>query len=203
METPGIQGCIPTHMLVVQPATYCNLACRYCYLPTTNERQRMRLETVAAIGRFLRHVDVAENPLPVVWHAGEPLIAGADFYEAAFQILADTDGCPPLQHMIQTNATLINERWCQLFSEWSVHVGVSIDGPAYLHDAERRDRHGRGTHSRSLAGLRKLQQHDLSPSVIAVLTRRSLDHADNIWAFLIDNGIRSVGFNVEEAEGKK
>src|SRR6266511_3854013 len=199
--TPEIQGFVPTHMLVVQPATYCNIACRYCYLTTTNERRRMRLETVAAIGRFLRDVEVAENPLPVVWHAGEPLIARPDFYEAAFQTLADTDGCPPLQHMIQTNGTLIDDRWCQLFSKWRVHIGVSIDGPADLHDAERRDRHGGGTHSRSLAGLRKLQQHDLSPTVIAVLTRRSLDHPDDIWAFLVDNCIRSVGFNVEEVEG--
>jgi uncharacterized protein len=201
IETRAIQGCIPTHMLVVQPATYCNLACTYCYLPTTNERRQMRLDTVAAIGRFLRDVKVAEDPLPVVWHAGEPLIAREDFYEAAFQILADTDGCPPLQHKIQTNATLINDRWCQLFSKWRVHIGVSIDGPADLHDAERRDRRGRGTHSRSLAGLRQLQRHGLSPAVIAVLTRRSLDHPDDMWAFLVDNGVRSVGFNVVEIEG--
>jgi uncharacterized protein len=161
----------------------------------------MQFETVAAIGRFLRHVDVAEEPLPVAWHAGEPLIARADFYKTAFQILADTDGCPPLKHMIQTNGTLINDRWCQLFSEWQVHIGVSIDGPAHLHDAQRRDRQGLGTHARALAGIRKLQQHGISPAVITVLTRRSLDHPDDIWSFLVDNGIRSVGFNVEETDG--
>lgn len=82
-----------------------------------------------------------------------------------------------------------------------VQIGVSIDGPRDLHDAERRDRHGRGSHSRSLTGLRKLQQHGLSPTVIAVLTRRSLDRPDDIWNFLMDIGVRSVGFNVEEAEG--
>jgi uncharacterized protein len=105
-------------MLVVQPAIYCNLACGYCYLATTNDRRRMRLETVAAIGRFLRGVRPAERPLPMVWHAGEPLIAGTNFYEAAFQILAEMENCPPLQHTMQTNATLVDDRWCQLFARW-------------------------------------------------------------------------------------
>jgi len=161
----------------------------------------MTLETVSAVAKFLRTIDVAVSPLPVAWHAGEPLLVRPQFYNAAFQILSSTVGCPPLQHTLQTNGTLVTDQWCELFLKWKMHIGVSIDGPEDLHDAHRHDRRQRGTHARAVAGLRRLQDHGIHASVIVVLTRESLDRADEIWNFFRDLGVREIAFSLEEQDG--
>jgi uncharacterized protein len=80
-------------------------------------------------------------------------------------------------------------------------MGVSIDGPAFIHDRHRRDREGRGTHERAIQGVRLLQKHQIDFHVIAVVTQDALNYPDKIFDFFLDLGVRRLGFNVEELEG--
>ena len=102
---------------------------------------------------------------------------------------------------LQTNATLITQAWCDFFIEHCVEVGVSLDGPAFVHDAHRVTRKGGGSHEATMRGVRLLQENDIPFHVIAVVSKDSLDHADEIYRFFVDNGIYDVGFNIEETEG--
>jgi uncharacterized protein len=96
---------------------------------------------------------------------------------------------------------LINQAWCDLFRQHPVHVGVSIDGPDFLHDRHRVTHKGRGTHAATMRGIGFLQRNQIPTSVIAVLTKDSLDYPDEIFQFFWDNGLTNVGFNMEETEG--
>jgi len=106
-----------------------------------------------------------------------------------------------VEHHMQTNATLIDDAWCDFIHAHALRVGVSIDGPADLHDAKRRSRNGAPTHARVMVGVRRLQAAGIAPNVICVLTRPHLDRADDIFDFFLDAGLRDVAFNVEEIEG--
>lgn len=192
---------VPTRLVVLQPTTYCNLACTYCYLPLTSSRRRMSLDTVAAVGRFLAELQTVDGSVRISWHSGEPLTVAPSFYRAAFEILRDTPGCPQLRHSIQTNATLIDDRWCELFREWDLDVGVSLDGDEALNDAFRQDKRGHGTYAQALRGIRLLQQHGLAPSVIAVLSEPQLAQPERVWTALVDAGFSNIAFNVQESEG--
>jgi uncharacterized protein len=124
------------------------------------------------------------------------------FYEDAFTAaarFASPEG--KATHSFQTNGTLIDDRWCALFQRPDIRVGVSVDGPSYLHDRKRRTRSGGGTHERVMAGIQRLRHHGISFHVITVLTREALDYPDELHAFYVENGIEHVGFNVEEIEG--
>ena len=55
---------------------------------------------------------------------------------------------------LQTNGTLLDDAWCAFLAEHRFAVGLSIDGPARLHDRSRPDRRGRPTHDRAMRGLR-------------------------------------------------
>jgi uncharacterized protein len=137
-----------------------------------------------------------------LWHAGEPLAAGMPFYERAFAIIASL--APPdvsLRHVMQTNGTLVNSAWCAFFREHGVRVGLSIDGPAELHDANRRTWSGRGSHNRIMRGYRLLREHGFNPSALCVLTKESLMQADLIYDFFVGEGFTSIAFNVDEKEG--
>jgi uncharacterized protein len=102
---------------------------------------------------------------------------------------------------MQTNATLIDGAWCDLFAQHGVRVGVSVDGPAALHDRHRRTRGGKGTHHLVMRGLQQLRARGIAHHAIAVVTRATLDCADAFFDFFLDNGIRELGCNFDEAEG--
>ena len=84
--------------------------------------------------------------------------------------------------------------------EWS-SIGVSIDGPAALHDANRVTRGGRGSFVQAMRGIERLRAHDIGISVLSVLTAQSIDRPDEMFNFFVDAGLGKVAFNVEEIEG--
>jgi uncharacterized protein len=193
---------MPIELLVLQPTPFCNIDCDYCYLPARGDRSRMSLETLRTALTRVFDSGLVEDRLSIVWHAGEPLVVPPDDYRAAFAVVADL--CPPglaVRHCFQTNGTLIDERWCRLILEYDIQVGVSLDGPAWLHDRHRKTRAGRGTHAATMRGLERLHDHGVPVHVICLLTSASLAHADAIVDFFVDAGVRRLGFNVEEIEG--
>ncbi|MCB1507033.1 MAG: GRRM system radical SAM/SPASM domain protein [Hyphomicrobiaceae bacterium] len=193
---------LKTHLLILQPTPFCNINCSYCYLPGRSDVSRMTHETLQLAARHLRQDELLGGMLSVVWHAGEPLVIPIEWYQAAFDILsAELGDCCRISHSIQTNATLIDDDWCQFFLRHRVRVGVSLDGPADLHDRHRRTRTGGGTHEAAMNGVRALQRHRVPYHAIIVITADSLDHAEDIHAFLLAEGVDQVGFNFDEAEG--
>jgi len=189
-------------LLVLQPSPFCNINCKYCYLPDRHDRSRMSADTLAAALRRVTDAGLVGESLSIVWHAGEPLTVPRDWYVDAFRsaskILPDRAA---IEHNFQTNGLLINEGWCDFFREHRIRLGVSIDGPQALHDASRRTRSGGGTHRQVVAGIRRLQQEGIHPHAICVLTRAHLAHADEIFDFFVDLGIRALAFNIDEVDG--
>ncbi|WP_446210308.1 cyclophane-forming radical SAM/SPASM peptide maturase GrrM/OscB [Micromonospora sp. IBSANI012] len=188
--------------VVVQPTALCNLDCAYCYVPDRRDRTVMTADVLDASAEFIFGCHLPPGEIEFHWHAGEPLAAGLAFYERAFAVLAER--APPhvrLRHTIQTNGTLLTRRWCELLAEYRVQVGLSVDGPADLHDRSRRTLSGRGTHARVMAGYRLLRDHGISPGAICVLRRGSFEFPDRIYDFFVEAGFASVAFNVEESEG--
>jgi uncharacterized protein len=194
----------PLELLVIQPTSLCNLDCAYCYVP---DRQNASRLPIALLERLLQAVSrsriaARERELKILWHAGEPLAAGVDFYRAAVNA---TDrlvgGRWRIRHSIQTNGTLITDEWCEFFRSNGVSIGVSIDGPAELHDANRMTRGGRGSFAQAMRGIERLRAHDIGISVLSVLTAQSIGRPDELFYFFVDAGLHSVAFNVEEIEG--
>ncbi|MFZ0408338.1 MAG: cyclophane-forming radical SAM/SPASM peptide maturase GrrM/OscB [Cyanobium sp.] len=197
----------PVRLLVVQPTPFCNLDCDYCYLPNRDDRSRLSLEILeAALERVLQS-PYFDGGFTLLWHAGEPLTVPIAFYDAATarirQVLA-RHGLPPetIVQSLQTNATVIDAAWCDCFIRNDIHVGVSMDGPAFLHDAHRRTRTGLGSHAATMRGIDWLQRRGIPFQVICVLTADALDHADALVDFFSGHGIGNVGFNMEETEGE-
>lgn len=201
------EGFGPLELLVIQPTPYCNLDCDYCYLPSRNDRHRLSMEILdAALERVLES-PFLEGDFTLLWHAGEPLTLPIAFYDEAsrhIQAALDRWSGPPLaiRQSVQTNAMVINDAWCDCFERNQIHVGVSLDGPAFLHDRHRRTRTGKASHEAAMRGVAHLQRRQIPFQVICVLTEESLHHADEMFHFFVDHGIRNVGFNMEETEGE-
>ncbi|NJL10912.1 MAG: GRRM system radical SAM/SPASM domain protein [Richelia sp. RM1_1_1] len=196
----------PANLVVIQPTTFCNLDCNYCYLPDRHLKNNFSLELLEPIFRNLFSSPYLKSEFTIIWHAGEPLTVPPSFYESAFEIINDLSlrfnvNQYPFIHSIQTNGTLINQAWCDLIKKHDIKIGVSLDGPAFLHDAHRQTRKGLGTHASVMRGISFLKKNNINFSVIAVLTQESLKYPDEIFQFFVENQITKVGFNVEEIEG--
>ena len=204
--SPGA-GFGPLNLLVVQGTPFCNLDCDYCYLPDRGDRTRLSGAVLdAALDRVLESPYVG-GPFTLLWHAGEPLALPRSFYDDATERIEAAIARHPeraglrIQQCVQTNATTINREWCDCLKRNTIAVGVSLDGPAFLHDAHRRTRTGLGSHAATMRGIGWLQRERIPFHVIAVLTSDSLDHPDAIFDFFLEHGITDVGFNMEETEG--
>jgi uncharacterized protein len=190
------------NLVVIQASPFCNIDCRYCYLPDRQSRQIIAEATLAQICmRLFESVHLGDT-VDLLWHAGEPLTVPIAFYENAIALLKKHNGRQVrVEQVFQTNATLITQSWCDFFKSHQAHVSVSIDGPQWLHDAQRVTRGGRGTFDRAMRGVRLLQQNGIAFGNIAVLTNKSLDHPDEIWDFFRNEGFTNLAFNVDEQEG--
>ncbi len=138
--------------------------------------------------------------LDLVWHAGEPLAVGLRRFTELVVPFEDLRRQERLHHYVQTNATLITDAWCAFLNRYGFRVGVSIDGPATL-NAQRIDRKGHPAFTRITRGIARLRHAGIPFSVIAVVTAESIEQPEALLDFLAGLGCRTIGLNVEEAEG--
>lgn len=188
--------------IVLQPTPFCNINCRYCYLPERNATTVMLLTTIVAAFEKIFASGWASSEMTVIWHAGEPLVLPVSYYEAAFDAIETMrPQTLELRHAIQTNGMLLSQDWCDFIKKWNVGLGVSIDGPRDLHDANRVTRSGKGTFDRTIAGIRLLRRENVPFHVISVLSEASMHSPEELLDFYLAEGIEDVCFNVEESEG--
>nr|MDT0658737.1 cyclophane-forming radical SAM peptide maturase AmcB [Micromonospora sp. DSM 115978] len=184
-------------LLLAQPTTRCNIDCAYCYLPGRERRDRMSVEVAEAIADGI--AAQGARPVTVAWHAGEPLATGRDHFERLLAPFEALRASGVIAHAVQTNATLINDRWCDLFAEYGVAVGVSIDGPGKMNSA-RRDWEGRDTFDRAMRGITLLKTHEIPVTVLTVVSAATVDRASEVLGFLGELGTAAVGFIFEERD---
>jgi uncharacterized protein len=202
---PGVNTGAPRlRLLVLQPTAFCNIDCSYCYLSDRNSAVAMSLATLDLACRRVFESPLLDLQLDVAWHGGEPLTIPLTWYEEAIALMAERRPADlQLKHCFQTNGVLLSEDWAQLFARTQARIGLSIDGPADLHDANRHTRRGHGTHERVMRAVHLLQDQGLEFHVITVLTKRALENPDRLFDFYVENGIKEVGLNIEEIEGAR
>jgi uncharacterized protein len=190
-------------LLVLQASPFCNINCDYCYLPKRTSTRRMSMQVLASAIEKTYASDLVRGELTIIWHAGEPLAVPISWYEEALATISRT--APPganIVHSIQSNGTLLNQAWCDFVKRRDIRMGLSIDGPDFLHDLHRKTRRGDGSHRAAMRGLQFLKENDIPFHVIAVITGDALGHAQEIYDFFEAAGVERLGFNIEEVEAE-
>ena len=175
----------------------CNLKCRYCWFNPLDQTkiERMPFELLERLTRDYAEADDSGS-YQFIWHGGEPLLAGIEFFHSALELQARYMMGARVKNVIQTNGTLLTPTWVRFFIENEFKVGVSLDGPEEFHDSYRVNHRGQGSHERIMENLVQGRQLGLKFSVIATINSANVHAADELFQFFVDNGIQSFAFNM-------
>jgi uncharacterized protein len=153
---------VPLSQVVLKIHSRCDLACDHCYVyEAADQSWRGRPMVISeevtaqAARRIAEHVVAHSLPgVQVILHGGEPLLAGpARLRRIITTLRIALDGVCDLDLRIHTNGVLLNERFCTLFSEHQVKVGISIDGDRAANDRHRRYADGRSSYDQVIRAI--------------------------------------------------
>ncbi|MBS2039714.1 anaerobic sulfatase maturase [bacterium] len=191
-----------THFLVKPVGPICNLDCKYCFY--LDKRQLYPGKSEAPVdwrmdGALLESCiqQVAQTQpgeLHFAWQGGEPTLAGLDFFRQVVRLQQRHCGGRPVFNGLQTNGLTLDDEWCQFLANHGFLVGLSVDGPADLHDCWRLDRGQRGSHQQVQRALVLLRKHGVEFNTLTVVHRQSVARALEIYEYLISEGSRVMQF---------
>jgi uncharacterized protein len=172
----------------------CNLACSYCYYLTKSDLYPGS-GTLKMSGDILekyikQHIEAStDSTILFSWHGGEPLLAGIDFYKKAVALQKKylTSGSTAVNG-IQTNGTLLDDEWGNFLKSENFIAGISIDGPADLHDKHRITPAGQKTFEKVLKGYEILRKHEITTEILCVLSSENSSYPSKVYNFFREIG---------------
>jgi uncharacterized protein len=182
--------------LIVKPISYkCNLQCDYCFFDSL-PKEKFNTISSSVIEKVIREYLEYQNNNVFVWHGGEPLLAGIDFFKEIIEIQSRYNEGNKIVNYLQTNATLLNQKWVDFLKSHSFRVGVSVDGPRAINRIHRRYINGKDPYEDIVDGIKLLRESDIFPGSITVITKRNLEYLPEILNFLyFDLKFEYLAFN--------
>ncbi len=178
----------------------CNLSCEYCfYLEKTEmypDRSDFRMSDTVLETYVERQIEAQPGPeIHFMWQGGEPTLMGLNFFK---RVVALQERHAPtgrrITNALQSNGLAFTDDWGRFLHDNNFLVGLSLDGPADLHDGYRRDHLGRPTHARVLKSLEILQRHKVEVNAMATVNAVNEHHPLKVYRHLKGLGFRFMQF---------
>ena len=150
--------------LLVMPTDICNMNCIYCFHSVHHKKtEKMSLETL----KKLYDITFSEySEVTIIWHGGEPLIMGLDFYKKAIEMQKDYD-CK-INNRMQSNLTLLTDEFSDFLCDNDIGIGTSFDG--CKNDLLR------GNSNKILEGRNKILKNNKQCGFIMVVSKKNIDN---------------------------
>jgi uncharacterized protein len=169
------------HVMAKPVGPICNLDCRYCfYLEKENLYGKKRDWAMPdpVLESYISQFIAAQNvpTITFAWQGGEPTLLGVDFFRKVIAIQKTYANGKKIENTFQTNGVLLDDSWGEFLAENHFLVGISIDGPAGLHDFYRVDKGSAPTFDRVMRGLRVLKKYQVEFNALTLVNRENTQH---------------------------
>lgn len=187
--------------LIKPVSALCPMRCSYCfYHDLACERSiyahpKMSLETLDLI--FDTYTNNALYSTTFLFQGGEPLLAQDKFYAHYLQKVRKLKAKRPnfyLNSSIQTSGILLTDNLCQILKEANFLVGISLDGPQSLHDANRKLKNGQGSFEKVMQGIKLLEKHQLNFNLLCVINPCNVNKAQELLEFFRQENFNCLQF---------
>lgn len=170
---------------IIHLTNNCNLRCKYCYV--SHKNQSIHLLTNENIDLILLSIkQIVLFNLPnctrIILHGGEPLLTSLSVLESFFEKIISFDS--RISFSIQTNLTLLNDDYSNLFKKYNVNVGFSLDGCNQTQNQLRVDAFGNSTYENVICNYKKACDIGLSPGAIITINRFHLNKEKELLDFI-------------------
>lgn len=177
------------HVMTKPVGPICNLGCKYCFylekerLFPPSEKFRMSDDLLEAyIKQYIEGQSTAE--ITFGWQGGEPTLLGVEFFQKVVDLQKKYANGKAIHNSLQTNGTLLDDCWAEFFAAHGFLIGLSVDGPARLHDVYRVDKRQRPTFDLVMRGLEFLKKHRVEFNTLTVVNRANAKHPLEVYRFL-------------------
>ena len=165
----------------------CNLNCTYCYYLDKagiyGKEPKMSLDILEKCIKEYLEINDSEE-ITFDWHGGEPLILGLEYFEKIVEFQNKYKSRKKIFNTIQTNATLMNADFASFFRDNNFLVGVSIDGPQYIHDKYRKDKGDFPTFNKVMRGIELLHRYGVEFNTLTTINKASEGQGLEVYDFL-------------------
>lgn len=188
--------------LLIKPASsLCNLRCEYCFYEDAAQNRTQHsmgiMQPVLAKELIKQVFNTVEKggAVSFAFQGGEPTVAGLPFFQTFIDEVANQKPADVhVSYAIQTNGTLLDEKWARFLKKNAFLVGLSLDGFRGAHDTYRRDADGNGTWSRVLRAKRLLEEYGVTYNALCVVTERCAANPEQTYNSLKNLGFRHIQF---------
>ncbi len=162
--------------LILKANNSCNLRCEYCSVGDKSDSKMMsESEMMYALEWFSKFARERKELNPaIIFHGGEPLLIPVKQYRNCIDKLFSENADLNFTLNIQTNGTILNNEIINLFKNYNINPGISIDGSESVHDSQRKTINGEKTFSKIINNIKTLKENEINVSTLMVLTRKSL-----------------------------
>jgi uncharacterized protein len=187
------------HLLTKPVGPICNLDCKYCFYlekeklyPGEKEWRMSDAMLAEYIRQYIHSQPAAE--INFAWQGGEPTLLGVDFFRKTVTLQQQFADGKTIFNAVQTNGTLLDDEWCEFLVQNKFLVGLSVDGPAELHDLYRVDKRQQPTFGAVMRGLELLKKHGVDFNTLTVVNRANSRQPVEIYRFLKSIGSQFLQF---------
>lgn len=186
--------------LLIKPASSsCNLRCRYCFYYDVADNREVKNYGIMnddTLENMVKKVfDDVEYSANFAFQGGEPTMAGIEFFEKFHKFVEKYNTKKIIVNFsLQTNGTLLNKKWLELFKKHNYLIGLSLDGNKEMHNTFRIDAKGEGTFSRVLKAAKMMKKAEVEFNILCVVNKLIAQNGKLVYNFFRNNGFRYYQF---------
>ena len=190
----------PLYVMLKPVGAICNLRCNYCYYLEKKElypEDKNYTMSDRLLEKFIEEYINSQSMPDVLftWHGGEALMRNIGFYEKALYFQKKYGRNHRIQNALQTNGTLLTDKWCKFFKDNDFLIGISLDGPQHCHDKYRKTKDKRPSFYQVMKGIELLKKHEVEFNILAVVNDYNVNYPLDFYNFFKSLGVQFIQFS--------
>ncbi|WP_373898400.1 radical SAM protein [Haloimpatiens sp. FM7315] len=187
------------NIMIKPSSSKCNLQCKYCFYNSISNIRYckdygfMKEETIRTIVKKAKEY-CNGGICTIGFQGGEPLLIGMKFYYNLVGEIENNNNGTKFNLNIQTNGTLLDEKWAEFFKDYNFLVGISLDGIKEINDIYRIDLQCKSTFYKVIKGIDYLKKYNVEFNILTVVTDELLSKVEDVYKFYKKNNFKYLQF---------